>query len=271
MLQRVLSPGDFERWEQLTLQRTLDTMPGGLALPACNLFLLLPHPGGGVFSRVCLHALCQLHRVLNCLLSHFPLRPADAAYCPRCSTLSLEDEDSCAQVSASGKGGSWSCVLPSPSACACSERCNAALQSCNPSSPLCSAPSASLCSARCATRAGTQVCSAVDGDAASGQPLLLGWLVCHGVGSYILLARSHVFACPSKLVCRHAVRVCGDQAGHAAAQDGGRQPGSNRGLAAARAGPAVPRSDRGAQVWQVQQLILQCMLMRHSAVLSCRC
>jgi hypothetical protein len=28
MLQRVLSPDDYSRWEQLTLQRTLDTMPG---------------------------------------------------------------------------------------------------------------------------------------------------------------------------------------------------------------------------------------------------
>lgn len=48
VLQRILSPDDFARWEQLTLQRTLDTMP-------------------------------------------------DAAYCPRCSTISLEDADSCAQ------------------------------------------------------------------------------------------------------------------------------------------------------------------------------
>ena len=28
VLQRVLSPDDYSRWEQLTLQRTLDTMPG---------------------------------------------------------------------------------------------------------------------------------------------------------------------------------------------------------------------------------------------------
>ncbi|EFN52541.1 hypothetical protein CHLNCDRAFT_138969 [Chlorella variabilis] len=48
VLRRVLSPDDFGRWEQLTLQRTLDTMP-------------------------------------------------DAAYCPRCSSLALEDADSCAQ------------------------------------------------------------------------------------------------------------------------------------------------------------------------------
>lgn len=48
MLQRVLSAEDYARWEQLTLQRTLDTMP-------------------------------------------------DAAYCPRCSTVSIEDADSCAQ------------------------------------------------------------------------------------------------------------------------------------------------------------------------------
>lgn len=30
MLQQLLPPPEFERWEQLTLQRTLDTMPGGL-------------------------------------------------------------------------------------------------------------------------------------------------------------------------------------------------------------------------------------------------
>lgn len=106
VLQRVLSPSDFERWEQLTLQRTLDTMPGELALPEWNMpccshsqvAACLPWLQGQ-------HSLCQLHRVLTCLLSHLPLRPADAAYCPRCSTLSLEDEDSCAQVSASGRGG----------------------------------------------------------------------------------------------------------------------------------------------------------------------
>ena len=48
VLQRVLSPEEFARWESLTLQKTLDRM-------------------------------------------------ADAAYCPRCSTVSLEDADSCAQ------------------------------------------------------------------------------------------------------------------------------------------------------------------------------
>ena len=48
LLQRLLSPGEFARWEALSLQRTLDAMP-------------------------------------------------DAAYCPRCSTVALEDEDSCAQ------------------------------------------------------------------------------------------------------------------------------------------------------------------------------
>jgi hypothetical protein len=29
VLRRVLCPEDFARWEQLTLQRTLDAMPGG--------------------------------------------------------------------------------------------------------------------------------------------------------------------------------------------------------------------------------------------------
>lgn len=50
VVRRVLSPEEFARWEQLTLQKTLDRM-------------------------------------------------ADAAYCPRCSTVSLEDEDNCAQCS----------------------------------------------------------------------------------------------------------------------------------------------------------------------------
>ena len=40
VLQRVLSPDDYSRWEQLTLQRTLDTMPSrtGLSVEAIATF-----------------------------------------------------------------------------------------------------------------------------------------------------------------------------------------------------------------------------------------
>lgn len=54
VLRRLLAPADYERWEALTLQRTLDTMPGaGAGRGGCVAGL---RAGGSVAARLLLHA-----------------------------------------------------------------------------------------------------------------------------------------------------------------------------------------------------------------------